>query len=410
MPLTRRHFATLAGGIALATPAARAQGQGPVPSPLPTARPAPAGHAGPVEVVREPGPWLPLAQMIDLNGRLAAAGDAWRNGAEMALQEVNAAGGVLGEKLRLITFDGATNPTVARAATQRALGAELFAVFGALSGEVTQAIWPLVREKRLCLLTGADAGLPPPTPGLAPVSLSQASMLARLARWARQTAGWHRLLLVWSPTENGRMAHEAALAALRARELEVAADIALPPGDEAAEQVRLGHAGAGTVDAVLLLADADNAVRMLTEVRRALPTLPLVGTEALVAPPVLEHAGVAAIGLLAHAALTPDAPLPGIAAWRDRYTTRFARAPNAWSMKGAIAVGLLRAAAARLGRPDSHALADALRNLTVRAAAEPSILIDTTWNAAGEPDRVSFLAEVKPARQLAWSVLPPLGA
>ena len=57
----------------------------------------------------------------------------------------------------------------------------------------------------------------------------------------------------------------------------------------------------------------------------------------------------------------------------------------------------------------SKAFAQAMHGLTITPQDEPGILIETTWDNAGEIDRISFLAEVVGGQQKITKILPKLG-
>ena len=60
------------------------------------------------------------------------------------------------------------------------------------------------------------------------------------------------------------------------------------------------------------------------------------------------------------------------------------------------------------GKLDAKAIAAALHGLTITPDKVPGILIEATWDDAGEIDRISFLAEVKEGKQVITQTLPKL--
>ena len=62
-----------------------------------------------------------IPNIIELSGGGATVGAMWKNGSTMAVDEINAAGGILGKKIKLEFVDTASDPGKARAAMQRAL-------------------------------------------------------------------------------------------------------------------------------------------------------------------------------------------------------------------------------------------------------------------------------------------------
>ena len=61
-----------------------------------------------------------------------------------------------------------------------------------------------------------------------------------------------------------------------------------------------------------------------------------------------------------------------------------------------------------MGKVDSKGFANTLHGLTIKAADEPGILMDVTFDQNGDIDRQSFLVEVVEGKQVVKQVLPKL--
>ena len=87
-----------------------------VPTPAPT--PEPEEPAAAPEAAEEEGP-ITIGAVFNATGWLAAYDQPPRSAAMLAIEDINAAGGVLGRELKLIELDGKTDPaTVGNAARQ----------------------------------------------------------------------------------------------------------------------------------------------------------------------------------------------------------------------------------------------------------------------------------------------------
>jgi branched-chain amino acid transport system substrate-binding protein len=356
-----------------------------------------------------------LAQITELTGTPSPAGDQWRDGVEMAVVEINAQGGLLGRPLQLLTYDSQSTPAGARASTQRALEAEPLALLGPVSSLTAIAIAPMLRDRRVCLVTGAESGvlLAQANPYVVLTGPGQALRLAKLARWAHGTLRARKIAVLWSNTEAEREIRESFVVAARKLGLEIAVDAVIAPSQPqgpyaaslAADLSRIAQAAP---DAVFLAASAEQAGRALIELRAKLPTTPVFGEASLLSPKILDQAGAAAIGLRVHIPVTADAPLAALEDFRDRFHSRFKEMPQPPAIKAYISVAMIKAAVEKIGRIDPHAIADALRGASMTARQHPGLLLDTDWTAAGEADRVTFIAELRADRQLTWSALPPM--
>lgn len=65
-----------------------------------------------------------------MTGQYASFGEQLRNGATLALEDINAAGGVLKQQLKLVVGDDACDPKQARATADRLAGQRVPVVFG----------------------------------------------------------------------------------------------------------------------------------------------------------------------------------------------------------------------------------------------------------------------------------------
>ncbi|MGY8634988.1 ABC transporter substrate-binding protein [Bradyrhizobium sp. 14AA] len=76
---------------------------------------------------------------------------------QLAIDEVNAKGGVNGRLIELVLFDDASNPAVARANAQAIADSPCVAVLGHYLSSASLAAAPIYRDARIPALTGSSA-------------------------------------------------------------------------------------------------------------------------------------------------------------------------------------------------------------------------------------------------------------
>jgi branched-chain amino acid transport system substrate-binding protein len=82
-----------------------------------------------------------------LTGAFAASGNYVAQGAKIAEEQINAAGGVLGRKIQLVVEDNKSNPTEAVATAEKLIGKDKVPVMmGAWSSTLTLAVMPKLME------------------------------------------------------------------------------------------------------------------------------------------------------------------------------------------------------------------------------------------------------------------------
>jgi branched-chain amino acid transport system substrate-binding protein len=99
-----------------------------------------------------------IPNIIELSGGGATVGAMWKNGSSMAVEEINAAGGILGKKIKLEFVDTASDPGKARAAMQRALDDKPIAVFGPIYSGSVSATLKMTAEAEVPQIMGGEAG------------------------------------------------------------------------------------------------------------------------------------------------------------------------------------------------------------------------------------------------------------
>src|SRR4029078_9700085 len=88
-----------------------------------------------------------------LTGAFAASGNYVTQGARIAEEEINKAGGVLGKKIQLIVEDNKSNPTEAVATAEKLIVRDSVPVMmGAWSSTLTLAVMPKVEEYKVPIL------------------------------------------------------------------------------------------------------------------------------------------------------------------------------------------------------------------------------------------------------------------
>jgi ABC-type branched-subunit amino acid transport system substrate-binding protein len=130
--------------------------------------------------------------LFDYTGSLAEFGPNMETGAQLAVKQINAAGGVLGQPIQLIKADSGTNPQVATEAATRLVNVEgVQAIVGSLSSGVTIAVAEGVAvPNKIVMISPAST-----SPGLSAVEdddflyrtvLSDAAQGVVLADWAKE--------------------------------------------------------------------------------------------------------------------------------------------------------------------------------------------------------------------------------
>ncbi|MEV5646720.1 urea ABC transporter substrate-binding protein [Nocardia sp. NPDC052254] len=110
---------------------------------------------GRVDCVNTSGPTVTVGSIDSLSGGLAASETVIHDAISMAVRDINAEGGVLGKQLRLISEDGASDPTVFAEKAQKLIHGDcVAAVFGGYTSASRKAMLPVFEDSRALLFYG----------------------------------------------------------------------------------------------------------------------------------------------------------------------------------------------------------------------------------------------------------------
>ncbi|RAZ84774.1 hypothetical protein DPM33_30640 [Mesorhizobium hawassense] len=99
-----------------------------------------------------------VGALMPLSGAGGPFGQEMLASAKVALEEINAAGGPLGRKIKLVEENDETNPEAAVRAARKLVDVDkVKAIFGTWASSVTLAVAPIVQEKGLVLFSNSGA-------------------------------------------------------------------------------------------------------------------------------------------------------------------------------------------------------------------------------------------------------------
>jgi branched-chain amino acid transport system substrate-binding protein len=350
-----------------------------------------------------------LADVAELSGGGATVGTNWKNGIDLAVDEINAKGGILGHKIEVSHADSQSNPGVARAQVQKALDGEPYVLLGpGYSGSV-KVTAPLAAEAGITEIMGGEAAelTQAGNKFIFRTSFGQQSSMPKVAKYVNDELKAKSVAVVWVNNDFGRGGRDVITKEFGRLGIKVAADISTEAGqaDFAADVAKVK---AAAPEAVFIYVNEEESARILKELKRQGVTAPLIGETTLVGQKVIELAGDAANGARGHVGLTTDAPVELIKAFREKFVKKYNYVPDHNGIKGYLSVYMVKAATEKMGKLDSKNVANTLHGMTIKASDEPGMLMDVTFDENGDIDRQGFLVEVVEGKQVVKQVLPKL--
>ncbi|WNO05753.1 ABC transporter substrate-binding protein [Rhodoferax mekongensis] len=342
---------------------------------------------------------IPLAAVTEAKGPGALAGNSFKNGYRMAVDEINAAGGVLGQKLVLTQYDIDTKPEAAKEAMAQAVATKPFAVIGPVFSGLTLASMPLTAGTGIPHFTAGEAASVTRQfhPTLLRSSLSQPSSAPRLASLVSFGLELKSLALITIDNDLGRDGKAALSTVLKRRNVNIGFDRAIKPG-QADFSKEVSELIAAAPDALLFYTTETEAIELLKELRRQNFSKP-VFTDGLVASQtVLEAAGGAGEGILAHMIASAEAPVPTVQAFSNRFVARYGARPDHNAIKGYFVVQAIKAGLGVAGKVDQTAFMKAMRDTRFELRKYPELLSSTSYDYFGDLNRDSYFVVVRDGR------------
>jgi branched-chain amino acid transport system substrate-binding protein len=299
---------------------------------------------------------------------------------------------------------------VAKGLTQKAIDDNVFAIFGPVFSGSIMVSMAESRRAEVPNFTGGEAAsiTEQGNPYVFRTSFTQATAMPKVARYMSEQAKLKSIAVIYVNNDFGKGGMDAIRKALANSPTKILSEISTEPGqvDFSAAVLRAKQSNA---DAVFAYSNEEESARLLRELRKQGWTKPIVGETTLTGQKVIELAGEAANGAIAHVGLTVDAPVPAIRAFKAKFEKEYKYISDHNGMKGYSGVYVLKAAIERAGKLDRKAVAEAMKGLKVNTDKYPGALMYTEFDNKGDLDRMSFMVEVKNGKQEVIDMVPPLG-
>jgi branched-chain amino acid transport system substrate-binding protein len=351
-----------------------------------------------------------MPAILELSGAGAVSGTNFRDGMILAVEEINAKGGILGKKIEMPLLDTQSEAGIARSQVQKVLDNKPYVILGPVfSGSVLTSM-VLAQEAGIPQLVGGEAATITQrgNPYVFRTSFGQQFSMPKIANYVRDGIKAKSVAVLWVNNDFGKGGRDNFTKEMNARNIKIVADISTESGqaDFSADVVKLK---AANPEAVFVYVNEEESARFLREAKKQGLKMPLIGETTLLGQKVIDLAGDAANGVKGHVGLTVDAPTPAVKDFAERFKKRFNYVCDHNGIKGYTGIYFIKTVTEKTGKFDSKAFAEAAHGITISPKDVPNILMEATWDKNGDIDRESFLGEVIDGKQKIVEVLPKLG-
>ena len=349
---------------------------------------------------------IKIANIVEMSGPGTTSGVMFKNGVEMAIKEINAGGGILGKKISYTTEDTQSNPGVAKGLTQKAVDNDVFAIFGPVYSGSIMVSMAESRRGEVPNFTGGEAAsiTQQGNPYVFRTAFGQSISFPKVARYL--TAKSKKLAVLYVNNDFGKGGQATIKQLLANSGTQIVTEISTEAGqvDFSAAVIQAKQSGA---DALFAYTNEEESARLLRELRKQGWNKPVIGETVLTSAKVVELAGEAANGAVAHVGLTVEAPQ--LQAFGKQYQAMFNTGSDHNGVKGYTGMYVLKAAIEKAGKLDRKAAAAAIRNSCFSAKQYPGVLMDVCFDDKGDIDRESFITEIRAGKTVVAETLPAMG-
>jgi len=328
---------------------------------------------------------IKIGEYASLTGKEAAYGDTSHKGIVLAIEELNARGGVLGQQLELRTEDNQSKQGESATVVKKLLTRDrVVAILGEVASIRSLEAAPIIQNAKVPMISSASVNSRVTEVGdyIFRVCFVDSFEGRVLAKFAAGTLQARRVAILTSASNAysvgmTKVFKESFLADGGA----VAAEQKYSEGDKdfRAQLTAIKNAGA---DAIFASGYYTEAALICKQARALGLTLPIFGGDGWDAPPLLEIGGAAMEGTYLCAHYSPENPSPEVQNFNQRYQARWGALPDAWSALGYDSVLVLADAITRAGSTDPKKIRDALAVTKDFPAVTGRITMDAKRNAS----------------------------
>ncbi len=308
-----------------------------------------------------------------LTGQNAQYGAQWKAGFDLALEDINAKGGIHGRPLAYVFEDSQSDPRQSVGLAQKFVNDKRIKIeLGDFSSPASMAASPIYQRAGLVQL-GFTNSHPDFTKGgdyIWSPSVSQADAQPLLADLAVKTLGFKRVAVLFLNTDWGRTSRDVFVKAAQERGAQVVIAEGYQP-DEKDFRSTLVRVRDANPDGVVLISYYPDGALIAGQVRSVGLKQPIAASGSVYSPKFIELGAAAVEGIYTNTAFFPEEPRPEVKDFVQRFRSKYGKDPDAFNAY-AYDAAQIAAAALRQAGPDGDR--KAVRDAFYKIKDVPSVV------------------------------------
>ena len=332
------------------------------------------------------GDAIPLAYTATLSGDFASYGLEMREGVDLAIEEINADGGVLDRDLTTEVVDDegkpANGPVIAQ---QFCDDSSIPAVLGFSFSSVALSGLPIYTQCGLPVV--ASAVTSPELSGASDIFFrtvfTDAYQGAEAARFISENRDVKKVAVLYQQDDYGKGVADAFSAAIEEEGGTVTSSQAYQLGTVNFGSI-VDTALSGDPDAVFIGGFYTEAGKIVTQVRDSGSEVPIFASDGAASPLFLELTGADAEGVEVYAAFSASDPRAEASDFVTAFQEKYDKEPSSWAALAYDATYVVAEAIEKAGSTDRAAVADAIGQTKDFAGVSGTISFDEDGNRVGD--------------------------
>lgn len=328
---------------------------------------------------------IALGYTATLTGDFASYGLEMREGVDLAVDELNAGGGIDGRQVKIVSADDEGSPANGPVVAQQFCDdTAIAAVLGYSFSSVALSALPVYDSCGLPIV--ASAVTSPELTGASDVFFRDVFTDAyQGAEMGTHVAdgGVEKVAVLYQQDDYGQGVAEAFSTAFEEAGGEVSSS----------QAYQLGAVDFGTIvntaladepDAIFIGGFYTEAAKIATQLRSSGSELPIFGTDGAVSPDLVSLGGDAVEGMTVYSAFSAAAGTDASSAFIDAFTAKFDKEPSSWAALAYDATMVVAEAITEAGSTDRAAVAEALASIDGFGGVTGDITFDDGGDRLGE--------------------------
>ncbi|WP_094545924.1 ABC transporter substrate-binding protein [Petroclostridium xylanilyticum] len=306
---------------------------------------------------------IKLATAAPMTGDYAQYGEYSKEGLEMALEEINKNGGVLGKQIELVYGDDKGDPKEAVSVAQKFVNDKgIVGVLGHFFSGATLAAGPIYEQNGVPTLAIASTNPDVPKIGeyVFRINVGDNYQGMQLAKWLYEKKGIKRVAVVYDNNDYGKGVSDVFMKTFKELGGEIATVESYIGGQEKDFNVIVTKIKASKAEAIMMASYPTEGALIAQQARNNGLDIPFICTDSIYTDDFIKLGGKAVEEAIVVSYFHPSDPRPEVQEFIKKFKAKYGKEPNSWSPYAYDAMYVMVDAIKRAGSTDKKAIQKAL--------------------------------------------------